>query len=364
MPQSKFFRIGYGLLLIFLIILVGTKIDFIFRPIVVLVQTLFFPFLLGGVLYYLFRPVVQFLHKRNVPKVLSILLIYLLAIGLFVLLFYSIGPVLQRQVSNLVENTPALIDAIRSKLNDLQQNEWVNRFQESEQFDVKEISDKVSAYLSNSVQTIGTNIANFIGIITNIIMIFVTVPFILYYMLKEGEKAPQMVLQTLPEKQRNNGTKILKDMDIALSSYIQGQILVSVCVGTMLYIGYLIIGIEYSLILAIIAMFTNVIPFLGPIIGVVPALIVAVVDSPAMVIKVLVIMVIAQQIEGNVISPQVMGKKLDIHPLTIISILLVAGSLGGLLGLILAVPVYAVLKVIVLHTYRLINLRREKKIEG
>lgn len=363
MPQSKFFRFGYGLLLIFLIILVGTKIDFIFRPIVVLVQTLFFPFLLGGVLYYLFRPVVQFLHKRNVPKVLSILLIYLLAIGLFVLLFYSIGPVLQSQVNNLVENTPALIDAIRSKLNDLQQNEWVNQFQESEQFDVKEISEKVTAYLSNSVQTIGTNIANFIGIITNIIMIFVTVPFILYYMLKEGEKAPHMVLQTLPEKQRNNGTKILKDMDIALSSYIQGQILVSVCVGTMLYIGYLIIGIEYSLILAIIAMFTNVIPFLGPIIGVVPALVVAIVDSPAMIIKVLVVMVIAQQIEGNVISPQVMGKKLDIHPLTIISILLVAGSLGGLLGLILAVPVYAVLKVIALHTYRLINLRRAKELE-
>jgi predicted PurR-regulated permease PerM len=361
MPQSKFFRFGYGLLLIFLIILVGTKIDFIFRPVVVLVQTLFFPFLLGGVLYYLFRPVVQFLHRRKVPKALSILLIYLLAIGLFTLLFYSIGPVLQRQVTNLVENTPALIDAIRSKLIDLQRNEWVNRFQESEQFDVKEISDRVTSYLSNFIQTLGTNIANFIGIITNIVMIFVTVPFILYYMLKEGEKAPQIVLQTLPEKQRVNGTKILKDMDIALSSYIQGQILVSVLVGTMLYIGYLIIGIDYSLILAIVAMFTNVIPFLGPILGVVPALIVGIVDSPAMVIKVLIVMVIAQQIEGNIISPQVMGKKLDIHPLTIISILLVAGSLGGLLGLILAVPVYAVLKVVVLHTYRLINLRREQK---
>lgn len=99
-------------------------------------------------------------------------------------------------------------------------------------------------------------------------------------------------------------------MDMALSSYIQGQILVSICVGILLYIGYLIIGIDYSLLLTVIAMFTNVIPFLGPIIGVIPALIVAVIDSPFMIVKVLIVMVIAQQIEGNIISPQVMGKSL------------------------------------------------------
>ncbi|MFC7371755.1 AI-2E family transporter [Fictibacillus iocasae] len=363
MPQSKLFRAGYALLLIFLLIWVGTKIDFIFRPLVVLVQTLFAPFLLAGVLYYLFRPVVNFLHKRSVPKILSILLIYGAAVGLVTLLIYSIGPVLQRQVSSLVENMPGLINSVRNNIVELQNHEWVDRFQESEQFNPKELSDKVTAYLSDSVSTIGTNIANFISIVTNIVVVFVTVPFILYYMLKEGEKAPRQVLSLLPIKQRENGQKILSDMDQALSGYIQGQILVSVVVGLMLYAGYLIIGIEYSLLLALAAMLTNVIPFLGPIIGVVPAIIVAVTDSPAMVVKVLIVMVIAQQIEGNLISPQVMGRTLDIHPLTIISLLLVAGSLGGLLGLILAVPVFAVLKVIVLHTYRLFKLRNLQNYE-
>ncbi|MDN4073748.1 AI-2E family transporter [Fictibacillus terranigra] len=360
MPQSKAFRFGYAILLVFLIILAGTKISFVFRPFVVLVQTLFFPFLLAGVLYYLFRPIVTFLHARKVPKTLSILLIYLAAIGLFVLLFYSIGPVLQHQVNSLIKNTPFLMDAIRTKVAELQNNEWISRFQENSQFSMNDLSDKITKYLSKSAATIGTSVTNFISVITSIIMVFVTVPFILYYMLKEGEKAPRMVLRLLQPAQRKNGIKILADMDMALSSYIQGQILVSVCVGILLYIGYLIIGIDYSLLLTVIAMFTNVIPFLGPIIGVIPALIVAVIDSPFMIVKVLIVMVIAQQIEGNIISPQVMGKKLDIHPLTIISILLVAGSLGGLLGLILAVPVYAVLKVIVLHTYSLIKLRTEQ----
>lgn len=363
MPQSKAFRFGYAILLIFLIIWAGTKIDFVFRPLVVLVQTLFFPFLLAGVLYYLCRPIVNFLHGKKVPRSLSILLIYLVAVGLFILLFYSVGPVLQRQINSLIQNTPFLIDTIRTKVVELQNNEWINRFLQNSQFSLNDISDKITQYLSKSVATIGTSVTNFIGVITNILMVFVTVPFILYYMLKEGEKAPRMVLRLFQPTQRNNGIKILADMDMALSSYIQGQILVSVCVGILLYIGYLIIGIDYSLLLTVIAMFTNVIPFLGPIIGVIPAIIVAIIDSPFMVVKVLIVMVIAQQIEGNIISPQVMGKKLDIHPLTIISILLVAGSLGGLLGLILAVPVYAVLKVIVLHTYSLLKLRKDQTIE-
>ncbi|MDQ0219615.1 AI-2E family transporter [Peribacillus cavernae] len=363
MPQSKAFRYGYGFLLIFLLILVGTKIDFVFQPIVALVQTLFFPFLIAGVLYYLFRPVVNFLHARRVPKILSILLIYLVAIGICTLLVYLVGPILQEQVNNLIKNTPALAETIQAKVIELQQSEWVNRFQQNDQFNLEEISDKVTGYLSESLASIGTNIANFIGIITSVVTIFVTVPFILYYMLKEGEKAPEQVLRLLPSTQQANGNKILADLDEALSSFIQGQVFVSFCVGVMLYIGYLIIGIEYSLILAIVAMLTNVIPYLGPIIAVIPAIFVAMIDSPGMIIKVLIVMVIAQQIEGNVISPQLMGRQLDIHPLTIISLLLVAGSIGGLLGLILAVPVYAVLKVIVLHTYRLFRLRKEQKLE-
>ncbi|MFL6562935.1 MAG: AI-2E family transporter, partial [Bacillus sp. (in: firmicutes)] len=162
---------------------------------------------------------------------------------------------------------------------------------------------------------------------------------------------------------QKNGRKILSDLDEALSSYIHGQIFVSFCIGTLLFLGYLMIGLDYSLLVAIVAMFTNVIPFLGPIIAIIPALIIAILNSPMMVVKVLIVMVVVQQIEGHIISPQVMGRRLEIHPLTIISLLLAAASIGGVLGLILAVPVYAVLKVIVHHTYRLWKLRKEQSLE-
>jgi predicted PurR-regulated permease PerM len=363
MLQTKAFRFGYGLLLIFLIILVAMKIDFIFRPIFLLVQTLFFPFLIAGVLYYLFRPLVNFLELKNIPRILSILLIYLL-FGLLLTLLVSLGgPLLKEQVKNFADSAPQLMEAIQDKVTELQQSKWNSHLRQNDSVDVEKASETIAKSVSESLSTIGTNVMNIIGVLASIVTVFATVPFILYYMLKEGEKAPRHILRFLPAKQQKNGRKILADLDEALSSYIQGQVLVSFCIGVMLFIGYLIIDLDYSLLLAIFSMFTNVIPFIGPILAITPALIIACIDSPMMVVKVLIVMIVVQQIEGHIISPQVMGKKLEIHPLTIISLLLAAGRIGGVLGLIIAVPVYAVMKVIAHHSYRLWKLRKEKSIE-
>ncbi|WP_017726870.1 AI-2E family transporter [Halalkalibacterium ligniniphilum] len=357
MPQSKAFRFGYGIALIFLIIYLGTLVDWIFKPIVVLVQTLFAPIVLAGVLYYLLRPFVNLL-ARKIPRGLAILIIYLSMIAIITLLFLVIGPELQRQFNSLVQNMPMLINEGRDMLISLQQNEYISRFQESENFSLEDITSRFFDYLNEFIASLGSNIASFLGFIANVVIILVILPFILYYMLKEGEKAPKQVLRLLPEKQQKEGQRVLSDMDKALSSYIQGQIIVSFCVGVLCYIGYLIIGLEYPLVLALVAMFTNVIPFIGPWIGTFPAVIVGFFDSPLMALLVIVVVIIVQQFESNVISPQIMGRKLSIHPLTIILLLLVAGRFAGLLGLLLAVPTYAVGKVIVMHTYRLWRLKR------
>lgn len=358
MPQSKMFRLGYGIIIILLIVLLASKVQFIFRPVVILVQTLFFPFLVSGVLFYLFRPVVQLLEKWGIPRGWGILLIYLLFIGLFVLLGFLVGPPLMEQFDHLSANLPLMLDVAQKQLIKWSHHPWVVSY-----IDWNQVVTASTNYLKNSLSVIGANIAGFFSVITNIIIVFVTVPFILYYMLKEGDKFPTYFLRVLPEKERQQGLRILADMDFALSSYIKGQVLVSLLVGLLVYIGYLIIGIDYSLILALVTMFTNVIPLIGPFIGTIPALIVAMIDSPMMVVWVIVVAFVAQQLEGNLVSPYVMGRSLDVYPLTIILILLVAGSLGGFLGLLLAVPTYAVLKVIVSHLYRLVRLRAISKRE-
>ena len=121
--------------------------------------------------------------------------------------------------------------------------------------------------------------------------------------------------------------------------------------GILSYIGFLIIGLDYALLLSIFIMVFNIIPWLGPFIGAIPAVIVGLLDSPLMMLEVLVIIVIVQQIESLLVSPQVMGRKLALSPLAIILIVLVAGRLSGLLGIILAIPVFTILKIIAAHIY-------------
>lgn len=145
--------------------------------------------------------------------------------------------------------------------------------------------------------------------------------------------------------------KTLHDIDTVLRSYIQGQLLISFLLAVLLFIGYLSIGLEYALLLAIFGLFMNLIPFIGPWISAVPPIIIGFIQDPKTGILAAIVMVVAQQIESNLITPNVMGKTLDIHPLTVITVILAAGNIGGFLGIIIAVPTYAVGKAIVKNIY-------------
>ena len=120
---------------------------------------------------------------------------------------------------------------------------------------------------------------------------------------------------------------------------------------------------KYALILGIIIAVTNVIPYLGPYLGAAPAVLIAFLDSPGKAVVTVIVILVVQQIDGNVISPLIIGKRLNTHPLTIILLLIGAGSFGGILGMIFAVPVYALLKAITLNIVRLVQLRQRSRKE-
>ena len=358
MLKSKYFRAGMWILLIFFIILVGREISFIFTPIVVLIQTIFFPILIAGILYYLLSPLVDFLCQHKVKKTLAIIIVYLLSGGVLTLIFVLIGPIFYKQLASLTKEVPVFISRISDLLVEIQNSKLFMQFQQVESFSPEKIAENLSNFINNIVNSTAENITSFINFITNFVMVILIVPFLLFYMLKDGEKLPGIITSYVPRQHSKEALSILSDMNKTLGQYIQGQILVSLCVGVLLFIGFLIIGLDYALVLALIAFFTNFVPFIGPIIGTIPALLLAVTDSPAMVIKTLLVVIVVQQTESLFISPKIMGTKLSIHPIMIIFIILFAGRLAGILGIILAVPAYAILKVIAIHLYKLLKLRR------
>ncbi|HEY4554752.1 MAG TPA: AI-2E family transporter [Bacillaceae bacterium] len=355
MVREKWFKFGLGAIMFLLIIWLSTKVSFIFTPIVIIVQTLFAPIILAGILYYLLRPIVNVLSKK-LPRAAAILLVFLAIAGLLTGLIFIIGPELQRQFQLLVKNIPVFAQNIQQWANSLTEKEWFMRFQQSEYFSMEKITGQLEQSAKQIMQDLGATIAGTVGFIANMVMLFVLVPFVLFFMLKDGDQAPKFLMKILPKKHQREADDILDDMDNALSSYIQGQLIVSLCVGVLATIGYFIIGLDYPLVLGVVAMVTNVIPFVGPWIGTFPALIVGLLTSPLQALLVVLVAVGVQQFESNLISPFVMGKKLNMHPLTIIFVLLVAGQFGGLLGLIFAVPAYALLKVIVSHIYQYVRL--------
>ncbi|MRX73557.1 AI-2E family transporter [Bacillus lacus] len=361
MLKSKIHFWTIEILLILLIIFVSTRVSFLFEPIIVFTSTLFFPILIAGILYFIFSPVVTFLQSKKVPRTLAILCIYLVFISIIVILGATIGPIVSQQITDLINSIPMFIIQFRLFIDSLAETGWFTWLMNQDYFSIDRVEQSIIDFSTALPQNLAASLTTVLGVVTNITLTVITVPFILFYMLKDGHKLSPTVVQVLPGSYRPEGVKILRDLHETLAAYIQGQLLVSLAVGTGCFIGYSIIGLDYALILGIIVAVTNIIPYLGPFIGAAPAVVIGLLESPAKGLLTAVVVTAVQQLDGNLLSPLIIGKRLNTHPLTIILLLIGAGSFGGILGMILAVPVYAVLKAVILHITRLIKLRNKYK---
>jgi len=361
--ESKWFRAGLWLLLLFIVIYMGEKVSYIFLPFIAVVETLFFPIIIAGVLYYITYPFVDWLHKNKVPRTLAILVLYLVIIGLLTLLFFTLSPVIQEEVSNLQEDIPAMINEVEKILAYLEERGILPHLDYRPDLDIENLARQfTTTFQTYSAQIIDSITAVF-DFFTHLFTILVMVPFLLFFMLKERGKPyiNNILSKYVQEDHIPKVNQTLSDLNKAMSSYVQGIGIVCLSVGTLVYLGYLIIGLDYALILALFAMITNIIPFIGPFIGAIPGIIVGALESPLMILKVIVVIVVAQQMESLLISPQVMGRKLHMHPLTIIILVMVAGRMGGFLGIILAVPAFTILKIVASHIYSFMQEHKTEK---
>lgn len=338
-------------LLVALDIYVLTKIAFIFDPLMVILKTVAAPIILAGISYYLFNPVIDWLEKNKWKRGWAIALLYLVIIGLIILLFSFVIPAVKDQIISLFKTFPGYWDQITQKFNEFSQSSLFDQLKDRLSTNMSEImktiSEKGTSVLNGAISSIGS----IVGTVTEVVLAIVTTPLVLFYLLKDGKKLPDFLLKMLPVNGRAHTRQVLVEANHQISSYIRGQIIVSLCIGILLFIGYLIIGLPYALTLAIIAACTSIVPYLGPAIAITPAIIIAIVTSPWLLVKLIIVWCVVQLLEGKFISPQVMGKTLKVHPITILFVILIAGNLFGVMGVIFAVPGYAVLKVIVTHVF-------------
>lgn len=348
------------LLIIAITIFIYHKVSFIFHPLIVIFSTVVPPTILAFVAYYLLNPIVNQLERWRINRLWGIIILILGIGGILTGVVFIVAPMIETQINELIKNFPSYLSQMGLGVQTWMQSsifadyydegyKWVMNY-------VSELPTQVGAYL-NSVYL---GIQNVVSTVTTVVIVIVTFPIILFFLLKDGTRFKNYFLKLLPPKNRKDVDHILRNMDEQVGSYIQGQIIVASCIGILLYIGYLIIGLDYAIILALIAAITSVVPYLGPTIAISPAIIIAIVHSPFMLLKLAIVWVAVQFLEGNFVSPNIMGKTMKIHPLTIIIVLLVAGNLFGLFGVILGIPGYAILKVLVQFFYEKFKIRYNK----
>ncbi|WP_288528940.1 AI-2E family transporter [uncultured Secundilactobacillus sp.] len=341
------------LLLILLNVLILSKLPGLWAPIQSLFDILGVPVIIAGVGYYLINPVVDWLqHRFNISRLVTITVVFVVIFGLIAWGIFSVIPVVQEQLTGLINNWPTYwhhteqfvlqslsgseFDAIRHQLTDI--NDQVNNFFKSGG--------------SNFVQTSLNSIGHVVSHVSTIAIAIITAPFVLFYLLKDGHQLPEYMVQFIPVRKRASFLRILTDMNRQVSNYVRGQLTVAFFVAVIFAIGYGLIGMKFALLLGIASGLLNLIPYLGSFLAMVPAIVIGAFVSPVMLLKVLIVFVIEQTLEGRIISPLVLGNTLKIHPVTIIFILLASGKLFGIVGVILGIPGYAVLKVIGTEIFR------------
>ncbi len=336
-----------GLLIVYMLWLVRPILGGIFS----FAKAVLAPFIIAMIISYVLNPVVVLLNRRRVPRTVAVLLIYVTFLGSLTVILMNGIPMFMNQLTELNAHMPEFT---------MRAQGMIDQFNDSEM-----LPDSIRSGINNSLfrleQGVSDWVANYlngIGSKLNVLFVALIVPFVAFYILKDFQLIEKTVLAVVPRKHRRHITRLLFEIDEALGSYIRGQFLVCIIIGVMAYIGYWLIGMEYPLLLACVVAVFNIIPYLGPYLGAAPGVLMAASISWKMVLYVLLVNWICQLLEGNVISPQVVGRSLHMHPLLIIFALLVGGQVAGVAGLILAVPFFAVLKVVFSHVAQYFIQRR------
>jgi predicted PurR-regulated permease PerM len=330
-------------LIVMIIIYLVVRMKEVWLPVVDLFVTALIPFFIAAFITYLLHPLVEYIHEKGIPRWAAILLIYFLFFGGIGYGLYKGIPLFIQQLKDLSESLPALVETYRN---------WTKQIHNQTSAWPMEIHARIETMLMQLEQTAAnalTMVINGVKALVNSVILFLLIPFIVFYMLKDIEQLKKAVWYITPKRWREPGIAFLKDIDESLGNYIRGQLFVGSVIGTVAALALWIAGMDYPLLLGFIIGATNIIPYFGPIIGAIPAVILAATVSLKMVLIVAVIIFLLQFLEGNILSPLIVGKSLHMHPIVIMFALFFGGEIAGVLGLVIAVPLLAVLKVALLH---------------
>ncbi|HHV28008.1 AI-2E family transporter [Acetivibrio mesophilus] len=310
------------------------------------IEKIIFPLVMGAVIAYILRPIVLKLESKNIPRTRSIILIYLAFGIVLTTAVVFIAPIFVNSTREFINTIPEITTEYGENFNNILKTIDTSDWSEEVKNAIyNEINNGVNIAENMLMDALRKSLMGFLKSVTGISNIILAM-IIAYYIMKDAEFFKKGALSLVPRRWRKEIIGASREINDILSCFIQGQLLTAFIIGVMETIALTIIGVKYSPILGLMGGISNIIPYFGPFIGAIPSVAVALIDSPMKAVWTVLAFLIIQQIDNAFISPKIIEGRIGLHPVTTILAVLVGGEFFGIIGMLVAVPVTAVLKVI------------------
>lgn len=305
------------------------------------------PFGLALIMSYILNPAVTAVEKRGYSRAWAISLVYF---GLFgvVLALAGVGvPVLLRELGSLADTLPRYTQEISNRISLLRVNFQQIALPGNLHLTIIGSLELLEASLLGELKGISDALIGLIGYLPDLLL----APFLAFYFLADWTNLGRGIINFLPVGWRPEIKEVLGQIDTALTGFIRGNLLVSLLVGTLTGFGLALVGVKYSLLLGLIMLLMDLVPYLGPFLGAIPAILIGLLDSWQRAVWALAVVVVVQQIESTILAPKILGNTTGLHPLTVIFALLLGAHWWGVPGILLSVPVVACVKIILQYLF-------------
>jgi predicted PurR-regulated permease PerM len=305
-----------------------------------IVRIILLPFALALLLSFLLEPLIKFLVAKDMPRMGALIFVFGILATLCAVVVFIFIPAILGELNDLAAKIPHYFSELELVVENLN-----NRY---EAIETPHTLDLIFNNIINRLEEEGVRFAeqtsqDLINLLTHSFS-FILAPILAFYILKDMRRIKVTLWSIVPHTYRSGLKKLVGRIKESLFGFIKGQLLISLFVGMLSIGGLYFLDIKFYLVIGILAGVLNLIPYVGPILGAIPAVIIAAFSSIELIISVSLLFVIIQQLEGGVISPKIMGDKVGLHPLMIIFALLSGGELLGIMGMMIAIPIAVIIK--------------------
>lgn len=295
--------------------------------------------IISFIISYSIRPFHKFFMERGLNRKLSALIV-ILSIILFVVIIFSIlVPWIYNESSNFAEVIGEMKSYYGRITGDI-------KYVTDSPF-VKEVLYSSYEKFKDALMVIVSNfLSKIVSIAENMLLLFI-IPTLVYFFLSDGDSISKGIMKYMPLSNKYAIRRALNHMDKVMERYIITQFELCGIIGVLTFIALKVSGIKYALILSLVNAVFNLIPYFGPVIGAIPIILIALLTSTKKAVIVVFWLFVIQQLEGDIICPKILGETVDSHPVTILLLLIIGGSIGGILGMIIVIPVWVMIKIVV-----------------